>query len=241
MTEITKYVLAAVADYLLMPTISRCWLCFVRFARRRYVWLDSTQRIISNRRHWRETGSVRVYMHRAIEVFAGKLDIEFVAWRTATNTNNTRLHRRSIRTPHWDRHSQADIEDCLVNPTYNQFLELTMDEDLARITAENKPLGDSFIRWAEKDRREFDQYRREYNKHVTLIDNRERYKDVLQWGFNSNTPPYIAAAVYEETTLPFPDYCRMLFEDGGSFYVGHIKRFIRKKFPERNKQWKSIS
>ena len=110
-----------------------------------------------------------------------------------------------------------------------------MDEDSARLLAENKPIGDALKKWAENDRREFDDYKSEFNKHIEIIDieKQGRYESVLYWGFMSNLPPDIAAKIYEENTLSFPEDLHLDVEDRGSFSVGHIYRFIHKKFPAR--------
>ena len=236
-SEVTLIVVGAIIANLLTPAIKRLWRSAVRYGRRHYLWRDSTQRIIRNRRNWRKTSNTRKVTHRLISAIANLLDIEFIEWREAINENNARLHRKSTFTKRWERHSLANIQECLVDPSYNQFLELLMDEDLARFSAENKPLGNALIKWAEKDRREFAEYKREYNEHikVAFVDNTERYESVLHWGFMSNHPPVIAAKVYEEKSLSFPEDFHKHCEGGRSYDFGHINEFINKKFPERQR------
>ena len=208
----------------------------VRYFRRRYMWLDSTQRIISKRRNWRKTSNLRMNMHRLLVALASNLiDSEYIEWNENTTSNNTRLYRQSVRTPRWERFSRTNIEDCIVDPSYDQFLQLKMDEDLARYLAQNEPMGDCLTKWAEKDKREMVEYKLEYNRHIDieLIDNRERYESVLLWGYLSNLPPDIAAKVYEQKTLFFPEDLHVDVEGGRSFGIEHINDFIRKTFPER--------
>ncbi len=233
MPEFTLIVLAAIVANLLTPTVSRLWRCAVRYVRRYYVWLDSTQRLISNHRHWRKTGRLRKYTHRLIEVFASNLlDIEYIAWREAINKNNAKLFRQNSRTTRWERYSNANIKDCLVNPSYNQFLALKMDEDTANYYVENKPIGNRALNEClQKSNQEYDDYKREFDKHIEYVKNDNRYKSVLYWGYMSNRPPLIAASVYEEKNLPFPEDYHIHVEGVRSYSVGHIYRFINKRFP----------
>ena len=204
----------------------------VRYFRRQYIWLDSSQRIIHERRNWRETSALRMHTHRLIAALAGTIiDTEYIEWKEIITENNARLFRQSSRTPRWERYSQANMEDCIVNPCYNQFLELMMDEDIAKYFAENKPIGDTAIKKGlEKSTRDYDEYKREYNMHIKFIDNKERYESVLWWGYMSNRRPFIIARVYEEKTLPFPEDFH--FASGRSFDFSHIYRFINKEFPK---------
>ena len=80
---------------------------------------------------------------------------------------------------------------------------------------------------------ELDIYKLEYDKHIEFVDNNERYESVLHWGFMSNLPPNKAAKVYDEKTLSFPEDLHIHFEGVRSIDVGHVYRFIDKKFPER--------
>ena len=101
-------------------------------------------------------------MHRVLETVASNLiDIDYVEWREAITKNNARLYRQSVRTARWDKYSHSNIEDCIVNPSYSQFLELMMDEDSAKVSAENKPFGEAFRKLGEKHRREYWAYKDE--------------------------------------------------------------------------------
>ena len=233
MPEFTLIVLAAIVANLLTPTVKYLWRCIARFVRRHYLWHDSTQRRIGKRRHWRKAGNLRKYTHRIVAALLSNLiDIEFIEWREAINKNNARLYRKSSFTERWVRHSQANIEECLVDPSYNQFLELMMDEDIARFSAENKPWGNAFRRWAEKTQREFDEYKQECNENIELIDNKDRYESILEWGFMWKYPPHIVARIYEDKTLPFPEDYHIHVEGNRSYDFGHIYRYMEKMFPK---------
>ena len=154
MSEISLIIMGAIIANILTPAVKYLWQRAARYGRRHYLWRDSTQQIIRKRRYWRKTSNATKSTHRFIAALASNmLDIEYIEWREAINKNNTKLYRKSAFTKRWERHSQENIDDCLVNPSYNQFLELKMDEDTAKLSAENKPMDDAFRKWVQRDRR----------------------------------------------------------------------------------------
>lgn len=238
MPQFAVIVLAAIVANILTPTVKYLWRSIARFFRRHYLRHDSTQRIICKRRHWRKTSNLRKHVHHFITALLSNLiDIEYIEWREAISKNNARLYRQSVRTTRWTRFSQERLEDCLVDPSYDQYLELLMDEVSARFLAENKPIAVRAIeKGLTKTSKEFDQHKREYDKHIELdfIANRNRYESLLHWGFMSNHPPHIVARVYEEQSLSFPEDLHTRSEGGRSFYVAHIYRFMDENFPEKH-------
>ncbi len=219
-TQMTEYVLGAIVVELLKDTLG--------FARRKYTWHYSTQRIIDTRRHWQKPGNRHIYIHRFIEKIANLIDIEYKEWKRATLENNTRLYRQGV-TQRWRKFTQANLEDCMVNPSYSQYLELKRDEDLTKYLTGEKPATEGLGWGRAQHRTPQDEYMHEFNEHLEFIDNKERYKSILDWGFLSHTSPYVAAKVYEDKRIHFPEDFHF---HNGCYDLGHIYRFIDEKIPK---------
>lgn len=217
---------------LLISKFSRIWRNAVRYARRKYIWHSSTQRLIDTRRHWRKTGFFRIFIHRSVETIANLIDSDFKEWKKATNKNNTKLYREGV-TYHWRRNSQANIEDCLINTTYTQFLRLEMDEDYSKYLTGEKPANEGYEWGRVIPMSPRDEYKHEFDKHIELIDNKERYESVMDWGYKSNIPPFLAAKVFGEKKLQFPEDFHYY---NGGYDLGHVYRYIDKHFPDGHKQ-----
>ena len=226
-------VLNAILENQLMRVVSRFYTSAISVLRRRYIWLDSTQFLIGNRRSWGKTGNLPKYMHRLIEKLACVLDVEFMTWRKNIRENNAKLYREG-QTTRWKRYCRANLDECLVNSSYHQFLELKQDEDYAEYLSGSKKMSDSLRTSRGKLVSARDEYQHEFDKHIEYIDNKERYESVLEWGYRSNTNPLKAATVCEEKSLSFPEDFHIPIAGGRIFNLGHIYSFLAEKFPERH-------
>lgn len=232
-TELTMAVFVGIVVKLLTPTIRRFWLSFIRYVRHRYIWLDSTQRLIDSRQRWRKDCAIANRLYLVIATIARVVDLEYMAWRKKTKANNVRLYRQGQIT-RWERYSRVNIEECLVEESYIQFLEFKMDEDLAEFSVGNKSMSDSFRMWRGEPVSARDEYKCEFDKHIEFIENKQRYKSVLDWGYRSSRPPDIVAKVYEEKSLPFPEDYHIRAGEGRVVKLGHVYRFLAKRFPDRD-------
>ena len=118
-----------------LTTARNLWRCIARFVTLQFIRHESTQRYIGIRRQWCEPSNLHKYTHGIIEAFACILNNEYLEWRKATENRNAELVRQNGYAPRWERYSQTKIENCLVNPSFKQYLALKWDDYLAQVLA----------------------------------------------------------------------------------------------------------